>query len=95
MNREQNPGKESLDAIARTLKLSPETIFRAAGLLPPVSDDESEWEIWKAKLAQLSPENRERFLRLMETELQYQEDQEERAATLKRKKTGPLPNLGG
>lgn len=36
MNREQSPGKESLIAIARALHLPQETVFRAAGMLPPV-----------------------------------------------------------
>lgn len=95
INGSRGMGIELCTAIAHALKIPPETVFRAAGLLPPVSEDDAEWEIWKAKLAQLSPENRQRFLRLMETELQYQEKQEERTATRKRKKTGPLPTLGG
>jgi transcriptional regulator with XRE-family HTH domain len=68
-------------------------VLRLASLLP-MAEDDAEWEIWKAKLAKFSPENRQRFLRLMETELQYQEEQTQRTATQKRK-TAPLPNPGG
>jgi transcriptional regulator with XRE-family HTH domain len=87
------PSYEVCIALAMAFRKPQIWVLRLASLLP-MADDDAEWEIWKAKLAKLSPENRERFLRLMETELQYQEEQEERAATRKRK-TAPLPNLGG
>lgn len=80
-------------AIANALGYSPETVLRAAGLLPPVDDDTTEYEKWKANLARLNPENRERLWRIMEVELEQQEKQERAAATRPRKQTGPLPNL--
>lgn len=40
VNRQrQKPDSEVLVALARALHLPPETVFRAAGLLPPVSED--------------------------------------------------------
>ncbi len=36
---ERNAGKETIAKIARAFKLPPETVFRAAGLLPPQSPE--------------------------------------------------------
>lgn len=35
LSGERQPAPETLEAIARALSLPPETVFRAAGLLPP------------------------------------------------------------
>jgi transcriptional regulator with XRE-family HTH domain len=86
-----NPDEAALRAIASAFDYPPETLFRAAGLLPPLSAVDAEWEIWQAKLARLSPENRARFLRQLETELQYQDELAARSLAARRVKTGPLP----
>lgn len=39
INGIKTPSQETLTAIARALKLPPETVFRAAGLLPPQSPE--------------------------------------------------------
>jgi transcriptional regulator with XRE-family HTH domain len=93
INGYAEPGIKFLKGIAQAFGISLAEVL--TWFEPPQTENDAEWEIWKAKLAKLTPENRKRFLRLMETELHYQEEQEERAATRKRKKTGPLPNLGG
>lgn len=53
-----NPDGETLDAIARALKLPPETVFRAAGLLPSKPEDEVQFDDWKYVLEQLSERDR-------------------------------------
>lgn len=35
----RNPGKDTIVKIAKALKIPPEVVFRAAGLLPPTVDD--------------------------------------------------------
>lgn len=35
----RNPGKDTIVNIAQALKIPPEVVFRAAGLLPPKADD--------------------------------------------------------
>lgn len=83
---ERQPGAELCVAIAHALNFPPETIFRAAGLLPALPEEDAEWEIWRERVRHLSPENRERFSRMIDAELQFQRDQEERAAAQKRKR---------
>jgi transcriptional regulator with XRE-family HTH domain len=95
INKSRKPNPESCAAIAKAFRLPIETVYRAANLLPSITPEDTEWEIWKEKLRQLSPADRERFLRMMEAELEYQHQQELLAAARKRGKTGPLPNLGG
>lgn len=50
----RGPGPDLARSIAHALKLPDETVFRAAGLLPPVSDDEAKFEDWKYLLEGLS-----------------------------------------
>jgi len=48
INKERAPSPETLSSIAAALKLPPEIVFRAAGLLPPASEPEApeEFIIW-------------------------------------------------
>jgi transcriptional regulator with XRE-family HTH domain len=94
LNREQNPGRESIEAIANALHLPIETVYRAAGIIRTRPNEDEEWEVWKGLLRQLTQEERERYYRQMQTELEYQKQQEQLAVSRKRHKTGPLPNLG-
>jgi transcriptional regulator with XRE-family HTH domain len=50
----RGPGPDLARSIAHALKLPDETVFRAAGLLSPVSDDEAKFEDWKYLLEGLS-----------------------------------------
>ncbi len=70
------PKWEACEAIARALGLPPETVYRKAGLLPSINADEEEFEIWKAKIMALKPEERARFLRQIDAEVEYQREQE-------------------
>ena len=50
----RGPGPDLARSIAHALKLPDETVFRAAGLLSPVSENESKFEDWKYLLEGLS-----------------------------------------
>lgn len=65
LNGERNPEPETLIAISRALNLPPETVFRAAGLLPPVSPDTEYQEEFFYLLSKLSPEERQEILELL------------------------------
>jgi transcriptional regulator with XRE-family HTH domain len=41
INQTSKPTPETVETIARALKLPPEEVFRAAGLLPAIPDDQS------------------------------------------------------
>jgi transcriptional regulator with XRE-family HTH domain len=73
----KKPDENILIDIARALNLPPETVFRAAGLLPPVSEDEAKFEDWKYLLDGLS----ERDLNLLRdiAEKMTAENEKERA----------------
>jgi transcriptional regulator with XRE-family HTH domain len=73
----KKPDENILIDIARALNLPPETVFRAAGLLPPVSEDEAKFEDWKYLLDGLS----ERDLNLLRdiAEKMAAENEKERA----------------
>ena len=54
----KKPDENILTDIARALKLPPETVFRAAGLLPSKPEDEVQFDDWKYVLEQLSERDR-------------------------------------
>lgn len=67
LNRERMPSSDSLSSIARALDLPPETVFRAAGLLPELpSIDQARMEIFLYKFAELPPEKQEQVLEYMD-----------------------------
>lgn len=61
----RNPGTDLCIAIARALNIPPETVFRAAGLLPPVPSDTEYQEEFFHLLSQLSPQERQEILELL------------------------------
>ncbi len=66
INRQRKkPDSDVLVAIARALNLPPETVFRAAGLLPPVSPNSEHQQEFLYLLSQLSPEEQEEILELL------------------------------
>jgi transcriptional regulator with XRE-family HTH domain len=94
INGKRGPGEDTCRSIASAFRLPPETVFRAAGILPPLPPEEAEWEVWRDKLRQLSKPERERFLRQIELELEYQKQQEQLNDTRQNRKPGPLPGTG-
>jgi transcriptional regulator with XRE-family HTH domain len=95
LNREQNPGKESIDSIARALHLPQETVYRAAGHLFPVDPIDEEAAQMLHVFKSLSPRDRAEMQALAEVKLKQAELELERQRAAKRIKTGPLPRLGG
>ncbi len=77
-------GEDTITAIAHALKLPPETVFRAAGILPPASDDP--WADEMAfKLAELDPAKRAMAERLIQALAEQEEA--EKTKTLKAKRS--------
>ncbi len=84
LNSERSPANETLELIAHALKLPPETVFRAAGILPPASDDP--WADEMAfKLAELDPAKRAMAERLIQALAEQEEA--EKTKTLKAKRS--------
>ncbi|HNT53936.1 MAG TPA: helix-turn-helix transcriptional regulator [Anaerolineaceae bacterium] len=67
-----NPDPKVLVALAQALRLAPEALYRAAGLLPDISMDEAQWETFRANLERLKPEGRRRILKVIELEIEMQ-----------------------
>jgi transcriptional regulator with XRE-family HTH domain len=57
MTGTRNVGQDTLTAIARALHLPTETVFRAAGLLPPIPPDDAQRERLRAKLSYLTDDD--------------------------------------
>lgn len=69
------PDESALRKIAKALKLSPEEVFRRAGLLPPLVEDP--WaEKMNHKINQLTGQRRELAERLLDALLDEQDRQE-------------------
>jgi transcriptional regulator with XRE-family HTH domain len=62
LNNERKPSNETLKAIARGLGLPIETVFRAAGLLPPISEAIEEEEELLHLFRHSTPEERKEIL---------------------------------
>lgn len=67
LTESRGAGPDVLLAIARALKLPPETVFRAAGLLPPRPDTNPELEEANYKLSQLPEWQRKLVLDFIDT----------------------------
>lgn len=80
MKREQGPGPEACTAIARAFKMSPERVFRLAGLLPwepeKPEDPPTFWE-WVMYYVRSSDEERDQMLEMAE-ELSKKKDEDEK-----------------
>jgi transcriptional regulator with XRE-family HTH domain len=74
----RTPDEAALRKIARAFKTSPETVFRAAGILPPQVEDPWLHEI-TYKASQLKGSRRDMAARLLDTLLDQQEEEEQAA----------------
>lgn len=83
----RNPGPDLCTAIARALNLPPETIFRAAGLLPPAPEDTEYQDEFFHLLSQLSPQERQEILEL----LRFKVDR--KVAKIKKSREAPARNV--
>lgn len=70
LNSERSPANETLEAIARALKLPPEIVFRAAGILPPKAEDDEWVEKQSHKMRLLSSSNRVIAEKILDTLLE-------------------------
>jgi len=69
INGKRGPGEDTCTAIAHALDLPPETVYRAAGLLPPVTPTMEDTEEALHLFAQLSPEERQEMIDFMRMKL--------------------------
>lgn len=85
LSGERGFGVEALVAISNALNISPITIIRKAGLLPPGPDDKINFEDWQYLLEKMTPEEREEFWRFgnMKIEMRQEKEQAERAKHFK------------
>lgn len=70
------PMPETLVALAQAFKISPITIFRVAGLLPPGPDDKINFEDWQYLLEKMTPEEREEFWRFGQMKIEMRQEKE-------------------
>lgn len=67
-----NAGEKFCRSVAKGLKLPPETVFRAAGLLDALPKDEADFEEWRHLLAQLPEEEREELYQIARLKIDRQ-----------------------
>jgi|GEM_PF-611386 transcriptional regulator with XRE-family HTH domain len=79
----RNPGPDLCTAIARALNLPPETVFRAAGLLPPVPASEEQQDTLMYLYSQLPQKEREEVLEYIRFKLEKAEKEKEQSRTKK------------
>lgn len=77
VNGVRGVGEDSILAIANALNIPPETVFRAAGLLPPVPDCDSRAVDLAYQIAQLDPDDQQIIDTLISTMIQRREKREE------------------
>lgn len=72
ISEKHSAGFDLCVAIANAMNLPPETVFRAAGLLPPVAEDTEYQEEVLYLLSQLPPDEQRRYLELLRFEVERQ-----------------------
>jgi transcriptional regulator with XRE-family HTH domain len=82
-------GKDLATAIANALKLPPEQVFRAAGILPPEKDEDPWVEEMSHKLSQMSPGLRTVAERLINSMVEGEEADRRKAKQKKTKTSTP------
>lgn len=92
---QRKPGNDLCEAIAHALGYPPETVYRAAGLLPPADEITEAVSQLNHAYKQLSPRDQEEVLDIIRVKLERAKLEQERQRSAKRIKTGPLPGLGG
>lgn len=82
------PMPETLVALAQAFKISPVSIFRKAGLLPPGPDDKINFEDWQHLLEKMTDAEREEFWRfgMMKLEMRQEKEKAARAGSFKKGK---------
>ncbi len=81
LSNERRPAPETLESIARALKLPPEEVFRRAGLLPPKKDNP--WfPRFETLIEELSEEDIEDLYAIALTKLERQAAKKRRLKTI-------------
>ena len=75
------PGWDICVKIADVFGVSPITVFRKAGLLPPGPDDKINFEDWKFMLEKMTDAEREEFWRFGQMKIEMRQEQEQAART--------------
>lgn len=83
--KSKQPDEFALQRIAKALKMPPEPVYRAAGLLPASADEDPWVEEMDHKLRQLSPSLRDVAGRFIDSMLQSEEAEAARKAKAKPK----------
>jgi transcriptional regulator with XRE-family HTH domain len=83
VNLKSNPGEKFCRGVARAFNISPDIVFRKAGLLPDIPAREETEQNLLYRIRQLDPEGRERVAEFLEY-LDYQ----------KRSDRGTAPTIG-
>ncbi len=73
------PGWDICVKISGVINLSPITVFRKAGLLPPGPDDKINFEDWKYMLEKMTDAEREEFWRFGQMKIEMRQEQEQAA----------------
>lgn len=73
--------------IAEVLNVSPITVFRKAGLLPPGPDDEIKYDDWKFLLDQMNPEDEAELRQIAEMKIERRK-KDQSLKSLKTKRAG-------
>lgn len=68
-----DPTPETLEAIAKAFKIPPEQVYRIAGILPPIPDEDPWIKEQEYKLRMISPKNRGIAGKLIDTLVQGEE----------------------
>lgn len=79
---------ETLVALAQAFKMSPISIFRIAGILPPGPDDKINFDDWQHLLGQMTESEREEIWRIgtMKIEMRQEKEKAARAGGFKKSK---------
>lgn len=83
------PKWEACVSIAQAFRVSPITVFRAAGLLPSGSDDKISYDDWKYLLEKMTPEERDEVWRISQMKVEIRQEKE-RASRAKNFKPGKV-----
>jgi transcriptional regulator with XRE-family HTH domain len=77
LSGERGFGVEALVAISTALNVSPVTVLRIAGLLPPGPDDKINFEDWKYLLEKMTPEERDEIWRFSQMKIELRQEKEQ------------------
>jgi len=81
------PKWDACMAIAQALELSPISVFRAAGLLPPGTSSQVTLDDWQSLLEQMSPADRDEMRQIAIMKIERKKE-DQKLKNLKTKKAG-------